>query len=478
MKNVSKIAYRNFTNPMKSKSAIIIGTGITGLTSALYLKRAGWKVTLLEKQNRWGGSIQSFEENGFTYERGPNTGMISYPEVVDLFESLRSDFTYEPANISAKRRLIWKNGRWHKLPSDLRSGVSSPLFKWSDKIRILLEPFHRRGRNPDETLEQLVDRRVGKSFLNYAVGPFILGIYAGDPSKLVTRYAWPSLYNLEQKYGSVIRGRIKKTSEPKTEKEKKVTKEIFSIKGGLERLIDAMVKEIGQDNILLNCKNLTVYPQKGGYSVSYEIDKKPIQEKGSIVISTIGAHEVHKLLPFLNQKERETMENLTYARVIQASIGFKKWRGIPIPAYGGLVPHKENRQILGVLFPSSFLANRAPQGGALLSIFMGGVRRPDVIDYDDETIKKIVMDELKKMFLIPVDEEPDLFKIFRHHHAIPQYGISTSERLQTVENIETQFPGIILAGNLRDGIDMADRIKQGRQIAEMLTQRYGRGATS
>lgn len=473
VKNVSQRAYSKHIKTMKSKSVIIIGSGITGLTSALYLKRAGWKVTLLERQNRWGGSIQTFQENEFIYESGPNTGMVSYPEVVDLFESLGPDFKYEPAKAEAKRRWIWKDGRWHILPSDLKSGVTTPLFKMRDKLRILWEPFRKRGSNPDETLDQLVERRMGKSFLNYAVDPFILGIYAGDPSKLVTRYALPKLYNLEQKYGSFIRGSIRKRSEPKTEKEKKVTKEMFSIPGGLERLTDAMVKEIGQENIVLNCKNLTVYPQDGEYSVSYEIAKEPFQQKCPIVISTTGAHEVHKLLPFLNQKEKEVMQNLNYAKVVQVSIGFKKWRGIPIHAFGGLVPHRENREVLGVLFPSSFLANRAPKGGALLSIFLGGVRRPEVVDFDDETIKKMVQHEMEKMMLIPANEEPDLFKIFRHHYAIPQYGINTGERLETIENIETQFPGIILAGNLRDGIGMADRIKQGVQISKMLTHRYG-----
>lgn len=473
VKSVSQRAYSNLTNPMKSKSVIIIGSGITGLTSAFYLKRAGWKVTLLEKQNRWGGSIQSFQENGFVYESGPTMGMVAYPEVVDLFESLGPDFKYEPANAEAKRRWIWKEGRWYIIPSNLKGGATTPLFRLRDKFKILLEPFRKRGSNPDETLDQLVERRMGKSFLNYAIDPFILGIYAGDPSKLVTRYALPKLYHLEQKYGSFIRGSIRKKPEPKTVKEKKVTKEMFSISGGLERLTDAMVKEIGQENILLNCKNLTVYPQDGEYSVSYEIAKEAFQEKSPIVISTTGAHEVHKSLPFLNQKEKETIKNLYYARVVQVSIGFKKWRGIPIRAFGGLVPHKENRQILGVLFPSSFLANRAPKGGALLSIFLGGVRRPEVVDFDDETIKKMVLHEIEKMMLTPANEEPDLFKIFRHHHAIPQYGVTTSERLETVENIETQFPGIILAGNLRDGIGMADRIKQGIQISKMLTQRYG-----
>ena len=453
---------------METKSAIIVGAGITGLTTALYLKRAGWNITILERMNHYGGSIHTHRENGFIFESGPNTGMVSYPEVMELFESLGPDFKYEPANADAKRRLIWKNGRWHDLPSGLKGGITTPLFKWRDKFRILLEPFRKPGANPNETLDQLVKRRLGQSFLNYAVDPFILGIYAGDPSKLVTRYALPKLYNLEQKYGSFIKGSIKKRKEPKSDKEKKVTREMFSIPGGLDQLVAPMVKEIGPENIILNCRDLTVYPKDNQYLINYSVDGKKEHFFSPIVISTTGAHEVPNLLPFLNQKEKATISNLTYARVVQVAVGFKKWRGIPIHAFGGLVPYRENRNVLGVLFLSSFLKNRAPKEGALLSVFLGGVRKPEVVDYDDETIRKMVMDEIQSMLLTPTDEKPDLFRIFRHQYAIPQYGITTGERLKAVEKIETQFQGIILAGNLRDGIGMADRIKQGSQIAQSL----------
>jgi oxygen-dependent protoporphyrinogen oxidase len=124
------------------------------------------------------------------------------------------------------------------------------------------------------------------------------------------------------------------------------------------------------------------------------------------------------------------------------------------------VPSREHRDILGVLFLSAFLKDRAPKGGALLSVFLGGVRNQDMVNLKDEEIKKLVFPELQKMMMVP-DKEPDLFRIFRHTHAIPQYGISTGERLNAVEEIQKHFPGLLLGGNLRDGIGMADRIKQG-----------------
>jgi len=454
---------------MTNKSAVIIGAGLTGLTTAFYLKKAGWEVTILEQKNRPGGSIHTNREKGFIFESGPNTGVISNPEVINLFSELGERLKVEPAKKEAKRRFIWKGCRWHDLPSGIKGGVKTPLFAWRDKFSILFEPFRKKGTNPDETLDQMVRRRMGDTFLDYAVDPFILGIYAGDPSKLVTRYALPKLYNLEQDYGSFIKGSIKKARQPKSEEEKKVSKIMFSITGGLDNLTTALYKFIGQENFKFNCSNVTIYPKDGSYSVTYTRQRENYDINTKKVISTVGAHEVVNLLPFLNEEEKSSINNLVYAKVVQVAIGYKNWRGIPLKAFGGLIPHKENRKILGILFPSAFLNGRAPEGGALLSVFLGGVRHPEIIELDDKSIKTMVMDELKCMMLTP-EEDPDLFKIFRYTHAIPQYGISTGERLHTINKIETQFPGIILAGNLRDGIGMADRIRQGTNIAKILTK--------
>ncbi len=454
----------------KHKRAIIIGSGITGLTTALYLKRSGWKVTILEKQSRYGGSIRSFSENGFVYESGPNTGMVTNQEVKDLFISLQNEFEYEPAKSVAQRRLIWKDGRWHILPSGLATVMSSPLFKNRDKFKILSEPLKSKGKNPNETLGQLFERRLGKSFLNYALYPFVLGIFSGDPSQLVTKYTVPKLYKLEQERGSIVKDSIKRLFS-KSNKDDEITNEMFSIKGGLEHLVDVMVSEIGEKNIVLNAENITVYPKGKSYKITYNKGGDEIEIISPYVISTTSAQEISNLFPFFSQKEKNNIGNLTYAKVVQASVGFERWRGMPIRAFGALIPSTENKKILGLLFPSSFLANRAPKDGALLSVFLGGNKHPEIINYSDEEIKEVVMEELKTMFLLRSECTPTLFKVFRHHYAIPQYEASTEERLKTIENIERQFPGIILAGNMRDGFGLAERVKQGVKIAEALIKK-------
>jgi protoporphyrinogen/coproporphyrinogen III oxidase len=449
---------------MEEKAGIrvaIAGAGLTGLTTAFYLKKRGIPFQVFEKSDRTGGVIQTHHENGFTFEAGPNTGLLSRPEVMELLEELQDECSVEVADQSAKSRWIWKKNKWVPLPSGVVSGITTPLFTFTDKLRLLGEPFRKKGNDPNETLAKLVLRRMGRSFLNYAIDPFILGIYSGDPAKLVTQYAFPKLYRLEQDYGSFIGGAFKKAKEPKSERDKKATKEIFSVKGGLVNLIAALEKKIGKENVTLGCSSLTFKKKTDKYYTSFD------KEGFSHVVSTVGSYELESLFPFITKQQFEPIKKLHYSRVVQVALGFKNWNGMPLKAFGGLVPFIEQRRILGVLFLSSFLKDKAPAGGALMSVFLGGIRRQEISDLNDDEIYTVVKEELTEM-LRPESFAPDLFKVFRYNHAIPQYSFESEEKLKAIEDVENLYPGLILSGNIRDGIGIADRINQGKTIASQL----------
>ncbi|MCY1721905.1 protoporphyrinogen oxidase [Prolixibacteraceae bacterium Z1-6] len=450
---------------MKNKQAkkiAVIGAGLTGLTTAFYLKKHGFNVHIFEKSDRPGGVIQTHTENGFTFESGPNTGSMTRPEAAELFEDLKDDCTLEIADESAKARWIWLNNKWHTIPSGLFGGITTPLFSFADKLRLLGEPFRKPGTNPEETIADLVRRRMGKTFLRNAVDPFISGVYSGDPEKLVTQYAIPKLWTLEQNYGSFIGGTIKKAKEPKTERDLKASKEVYSAEGGLENLVKALVKNIGEENISLNCKELSILNSE---NEQYTVEGH--EQKFSQVISTVGAYSLAKLFPFLPEAKVAKINQLEYAKVTQVSLGFKTWEGIPIRSFGGLVPSQEKRDVLGILLLSSFLKKRAPKEGALLSVFLGGVRKPQIADFNDDEVMQLVKNEVTVMMGLK-EFKPDLIKIFRYQHAIPQYSFESKQKLEAISDLEKKFPGLVLAGNIRDGIGMSDRIKQGRNIADQI----------
>ena len=448
------------------KDVVILGAGLTALTTAHHLKKSGMDFLMLDKANRVGGVINTISEKGYLYEEGPNSGVMGNVEVLRLFEDLKGECEIETANENVKKRYILKDGHWEALPSSLKTAVNTPLFTLKDKFRILGEPFRKAGKNPEETLADMVKRRMGQSFLDYAIDPFILGVYAGDPNRLVPKYALPKLYYLEQKYGSFIKGSFKKKFEPKTDEEKKVTRDVFSVAGGLSKLTDALLTRIGKENIQLGISDLSVKQIGNHYIVSFtDQNGAVVKLETRKVISTIGAHQLDKVITFIDTKSLSKLTALHYTKVIQVVLGFDNWKGMNLNAFGGLVPFKENRDILGVLFMSALFNNRAPKDGALLSIFMGGVRKPEVFKLTDQEIVKIIEKEICGVMHLN-EFKPDLFKIIRHEYAIPQYEADSGERFETITEIENRYPGLIIGGNLRNGIGMADRILQGRMLAD------------
>ncbi len=347
--------------------AIIIGGGLTGLTAAFFIQKKGLNVLVLEKSNRIGGAICTHTEKGFVYEEGPNTGVVGNAEVAELFEHL--GIQPEIANADAEKRLILKNNRWHPLPDGALSFLKTPLFTLSDKLKIAFEPFRKRGTDPDESVARLASRRIGKSFVDYAVNPFISGIYAGDPEMLITRYALPKLYNLEQQYGSFIGGAIKKSKEQKTERDRKASKKVFSGFGGFGTLINRLEEKIGKDSIVCDADDIKVNKVKSGYEVCYIHNGSNYTLLSDKVVSTVGAHALPEIFPFVEKADMNHIIALNYAKVIQIAIGVdRKAIHDDYISFGGLIPQKENKKILGILFPSFCFKNRAPEGFATLAV--------------------------------------------------------------------------------------------------------------
>ena len=448
---------------MQERDIVVVGAGLTGLSTAFNLRQKGRDVLVLEKENRIGGQIRTHREDGFTFESGPNTGVVSFPEVTELFQNLEGRCEMETARESSKRRLIWKGNKFHALPSGPLSAITTPLFTLSDKFRILGEPWRKKGTDPDEPVGSLAQRRLGRSFYEYAVDPFVSGVYAGDPMKLTTRYALPKLYNLEARYGSFIRGAMAKAKEPKTDRDRLVTKKVFSARGGLEHLVEALAENI---DIILNARDIRINPEsQGWWKVTFDNGAHEVRCRH--VITTVGAYELPQMLPFVPDHDLRPISQLYYAPVIQVCVGIRHAFGLVYPAFGGLVPSKEQQRVLGILFPSECFVERAPEGGALYSYFMGGARHADYLSKSDEEIRAIVVDAFHSMLKYPIGVEPDMIRIFRHEHAIPQYGVDSGARFEAVDRLQQQYPGLILAGNLRDGIGMGNRIHQGAEIAAL-----------
>jgi oxygen-dependent protoporphyrinogen oxidase len=430
----------------------IIGSGITALATAWQRTREGHSCTVLEASSQIGGAIQSHRQGDYLAEEGPNSIQVNSPEV-DAF--LRSIPGFEEraveAEPSAKKRYIVRDCQLHAVPMNPWQAVTTSLWSIGGRLRVLKEPFIPPA-DPDseQSAADFVRRRLGNELYEYAINPLIGGIYAGDPEQLSLRYAFPKLHALEQNHGGLIRGALAKMRAAKKPDAPQVNKRIISFKDGLAELPQLLAGALGE-SIQTNVSIESIQQSGKQWTITWNGRSENFDK----LIVTLPSHALEKL-PFPEEilATFKALEHIDYPPVSVLSLGFKRGDvAHPIDGFGALVPECEQRKILGVLFPSSLFAGRAPAGEVLLTAFVGGERQPELATENTENVKALVLDELRE--LLGVRGEPT----FVHHRhwpkAIPQYKLGYGAVLEQMNQIETDFPGLKLAGNYRTGISLS-----------------------
>ena len=446
---------------MASGPVIIIGSGLTGLSAAVALKRRGIAVTVLESAARAGGAVQTERSDGFLVECGPNSMMVNEPEV-DLFMR-EAGLESEIIHPGAKKRFLVRGGEPVALPSSPAGAVATPLFSLRGKMRVLGEPFIARGNADDESLAGLVRRRLGGEILNYAIEPFVAGIYAGDPEKLSARHAFPKLWSLEREHGSFIRGalRMRRTGpRPK----------MMSFRDGMGELPARLAVMLGED-LRCHARVESIAESAAGWSVVWNEEGRSKRAESGTLVCAVPAFAVPQL-PWSPAVRGRLgfLDRIEYPPVSIVALGFRRADvGHPLDGFGMLVPSAEKRQILGTIFSSSLFPGRAPEGHVLLTSFVGGARQPDLAALPDNGLVDLVCRDLGD--LLGVRGAPVFRRIIRWPRAIPQYNRGYGEVLSALEKLEAAHSGLHFVGNYRGGIAAGQCIRNGLRLAEEIGTR-------
>lgn len=447
---------------MHSKDIAIIGAGITGLSAAFRLKSNGKSVDIFDRKGEAGGAIKSYRQDEWLYEFGPNTLLLKDKVVQDFLWELGLEDKIVNANSEASKRFIVKDGELVPVPMSITEFMKTPLFSTKAKWRLLLEPFAGKSNDEHPSLGEFVNRRFGREILDYAVNPFVAGVYAGKPENLSFKHAFPILHDLENETGSIYLSAAKRGLFNK-KKDDKISRSLISLDGGLQQIPVAITKQL--DQCYFNHDVTSVDQKDDGWYINSQMGNFGPYKK---VIFTAPLYKWNsKILPITDQEE-ETIKSVIYPPLSIMTLGFKKEDiDHPLDGFGFLVPEKEDRKILGALVPSTIFKNRAPAGHHLLTVFIGGGRQPELADLDSEKLLKLVKSELKE--LIGLHGEP----IFKEHiywpRSIPQYEPGYDKVLDVFVQIEKRNPGLHLAGNFRNGISVPDCIKNGMKLAEELS---------
>jgi oxygen-dependent protoporphyrinogen oxidase len=450
------------------RTVAVIGAGISGLTAAYYCRRAGLECTVLERDAAPGGTMRTMHDGGWLVETGPNSALETTPLFGEMFEGLGILEERLYADPAADRRYILRGGRLHPLPMSPTAFFASSLWTFRGKARLLKEPFVGRAAR-EETIAEFVERRLGREFLDYAINPFVAGVYAGSPEQLSVRAAFPRLYALEEKYGGLIKGMILGARERKKRAEKaKDRARMFSFRNGMETFPLAAARSLG-DRLWLECgvDGIIRLPD-GRFSVRGSRRGAPADVTADAVVVAVPAHVAGKLVRPLSAAAADVLGSIYYPPVAEVFLGFPAAAMTrPLDGFGYLIPAKEERRILGTIWSSSLFPGRAPAGHVALTTFVGGSRQPLLAGLDDGELIRTVLEELRA--IMGVAGDPVYTNIIRWERAIPQYNLGYQAAMQEIDSLEARMPGLFFCGNFRGGIAVGDCVMSGERTARRIT---------
>jgi oxygen-dependent protoporphyrinogen oxidase len=452
----------------------VLGAGISGLATAFWLNKQGFEITVLESKKEPGGSMVSRREDGFLIDYGPNSGLETTPLIRQIVEhvGLKDEMIY--ALKKANKRYILRHNQLHALPTHPVAFLKTKLFSPKAKLRLLAEPFSKKSHEGYyQSVSEFVKRRLGQEFLDYAVNPFVAGIFAGNPDHLSVKSALPKLYRLEELYGGLFKGFVLGAKERKKRAEQsKQSARMFSFKKGMQSFPEAIAAKLG-DKVRYNCKVESVVKSGAKFNVLYRHNDRSEKIVADIVLSTVPAYHAASIFDDRENKLVDHLNNIYYPPVKVLYLGFRKEAvGQVLDGFGFLIPEKENKTFLGAIWNSAIFPYRARDDMAAFTLFVGGARSPELVESENDNQSNSVIKEFTE--IMNIGEDPVFIKEKIWPKAIPQYRLGYIEHERYFEQFESNNPGIFLSGNYRGGISVGDCIKNSeltvKRICEYINQ--------
>lgn len=433
------------------KNVCILGGGISGLATAHFLRKKYKNeidITLIEKNDRLGGWVQTKKKEGFLIERGPR-GFRSSKESIqtlNLIHDLGIESKIIKSSDDAKvRYLLFKNSL-ERIPASLPKFFSSPLFK-GIKRSFIKELFTKPCISKDESIHQFFERHFSAAFADRFISAFTYGVFAGDSKALSVRSCFPNLYRMDQSYGSIIKGFIKeKKKDPFPKKFQQYRRAgLLNFKDGMHTLIESLEscfhgKIFKGTQISSLCKNGSKYllkTSKGDIEASHIISCLPLPELSAL----------------LDQNLQAKTPNIPRASLSLVSLGFTKNRISMPKGYGYLIPKDENAPIYGSVWDSQVFPEQNKK--QLLTVF---------VPYSEKDPERLAIKSLEKHLHTMID--PDFIEVSKAPSCIAHFPLHfETQRDSFLEEVKLSHPHLTLSGASLYGPAINQCVKRAHDVA-------------
>jgi oxygen-dependent protoporphyrinogen oxidase len=446
---------------------VIVGGGISGLSTAYYLAKGGVASTIIESRPRLGGVIQTEHVDGCTVEAGPDSFLSAKPAAMELIRDLGLAGDVIGSNDHLRKTYVRKNGRLMPLPDGLMMMVptkilpllTTGLLSWHTKLRMGMELFHApKPKAGDESVAEFIEEHYGAEAVDYLAEPLLAGIYGGSPSEMSVTSVLPRFVELANRYGSLTRGVLAQRAKAKSSSP---AAPLFrTLKGGLGQMVEAILAAIRGHVEVRQGRAETVERAGDGFRVRIAGDWL---EADRLVVAS-EAHSAAALLPTVDTRLAELLGTVPYSSSMTVALGFDAAGFHPPPeGHGFLVPKKERRRLLGCTWVGTKFPYRVPEDKIVARCFLGGMEDAGVLAESDDAVVATVLRELQE--IAGVTAPPRFTRVSRWPRSMAQYPVGHPERLAEMEARTRAIAGLYLAGNAYQGIGIPDCIRMGRQAA-------------
>jgi oxygen-dependent protoporphyrinogen oxidase len=444
-------------------SALVIGGGISGLVCAYALRKAGIDAQLVEASSRHGGVIRSVTRDGFLLELGPQSfsGTAALRELcVDL--GISNELLQAPPHAP---RYVLIDGQLRPAPLSPPAFFMSSIINGATKWALLRDIFGKSTPpDSDESVAAFMLRKFSPQLLDRLVGPFVSGVYAGDPERLSLRSAFPQLHEAEKSTGSIVRGMMRLAKSKNGTRERPT---LQTFREGNETLVRALAKNLGPA-LLTETKVAEISRQSTG-SFDLRLESRsgtePVSTK-SLIFAT-PPDITGTLLSQIDSSFETPLTSIEYVAVAVVSLGYRQQDvGHSLNGFGFLIPRSSGLRVLGTVWNSTLFPGRAPEGHALLTSFVGGATDPGATKLKPEELASLVHREISPV--LSMKNDPVFSKVTIWPRALPQYNLGHRDRLAAMAKSRSRFPGLWLTGNYLQGPAIGSCVDLALEVAEQV----------
>jgi len=458
----------------------IIGGGIAGLATAYYLqegaRQAGLPLSysLIESAPDFGGKIVTYEGDGFVIEGGPDSFITQKPAALRLCRELGLEDRLLGTNDARRKVYVLDRGRLRSLPDGVMLIVPtrftpfalSPLISVPGKVRMGMDLFiPPRREDSDESLADFIRRRLGQEALDKIAEPLMAGIHVADPERLSLQATFPRFIQLEQKYGSLIKGMLAQKARRAAGNRNGAGSDKLSLfmtlRGGLRELVRALVARLEGD-LLLGTGVAELARDQDGYQLRLADGRSLVAD--AVILATPSFAAADLVSP-LHPELAAELRAIRYVSTATISLGFRRAEfEHALNGFGFVVSARDKSKLMACTWTSTKFDARAPGEHVLLRAFVGGPRNEGLVDLPDEELLDLVRGELREV--MGVAARPVLTRIYRWPGGNPQYDVGHLERVDQLEAMAADLPGLYLTGSAYRGVGLPDCIQQGQTTAE------------